>query len=120
MKNNLGINANLVFSTKEGRLCPDCARAADDCICKQQKNVIGDGIIRVTRQTKGRKGKGVSIITGLALPENEIKELASKLKNICGCGGTVKDGNIEIQGDQRDKIIEHLNKMGFNAKKAGG
>lgn len=84
----------------------------------------GDGIIRIQRETKGRKGKGVTLITGIALPDKELKLLAKQLKAKCGTGGTVKDSIIEIQGDQRDLLFTELNKLkdkyGWTVKKAGG
>ncbi len=80
----------------------------------------GDGIVRIARQTKGRGGKGVCLITGVPLPELELKALAGKLKAKCGTGGTVKDGVIEIQGDNRQKLQAELEKMGYKVKLAGG
>ncbi len=75
--------------------------------------------IRIERQTKGRKGKGVSLITGLPMGEAALKELARELKAACGAGGTVKDGVIEIQGDHRDLLVEELKRRGLYAKKSG-
>ena len=80
----------------------------------------GDGRVRVHRESKGRKGKGVSIIRGLPLTGPDLKGLAKELKQACGCGGTVRDGTIEIQGDLRDKLVDELIKRGYEAKKAGG
>lgn len=80
----------------------------------------GDGIVRISRQTKGRKGKGVTLINGLLLTEEELKALAKELKQHCGVGGAVKSGVIEIQGDQRDSLLAVLKDKGFNAKLAGG
>ncbi len=101
----------LVYSTETGRIKPE-----------EQKieRPKGDGIVRVLRQTKGRKGKGVSIVTGLDLDEAPLKLLAAELKKVCGCGGSVKDGTIEIQGDAREKIKAHLEKKGHTVKLAGG
>ena len=79
-----------------------------------------DGIVRLARETKGRGGKGVTLITGLPLADDALKELASKLKQTCGTGGTVKDGVIEIQGDQREKLSAWLQKAGYKTKLAGG
>ena len=76
--------------------------------------------VRVGRETKGRGGKGVTLITGLRLSVAELEALAGDLKRRCGCGGTVKDGVIEIQGDQRDAIVAALRARGFDAKRAGG
>ncbi len=78
-----------------------------------------DGIVRLHRETKGRKGKGVTIITGLDLAEQELKGLAKTLKQLCGTGGSVKDGHIEIQGEQRDKLKAHLESCGYKVKIAG-
>lgn len=79
-----------------------------------------DGVIRIHRETKGRGGKGVSIVTGLPLAEASLKELAKQLKQHCGTGGTVKDATIEIQGDQRERIKLFLEKLGYKVKLAGG
>ena len=72
------------------------------------------------RETKGRKGKGVTLVTGLALPQNELKQMAKKLKQQCGVGGSVKEYVIELQGDQRDIIEKWLTKQGYRVKQAGG
>jgi translation initiation factor 1 len=76
--------------------------------------------VRVGRETKGRAGKGVTTVTGLALAEPEIMALAAQLKKRCGSGGTVRNGVIEIQGDHRDVIVAALAKLGWPAKKSGG
>ena len=80
----------------------------------------GDGIVRVGRETKGRKGKGVTVVTGVPLTADALDELGSKLKRICGSGGTVKDGVIEIQGDHRDLLVTELAKRGWTVKRSGG
>jgi translation initiation factor 1 len=80
----------------------------------------GDGIIRVSRETKGRKGSGVTLVTGLPLAEPELSALARQLKQRCGSGGTVKNGVIEVQGDQREVVLAELVRLGYQAKKAGG
>jgi translation initiation factor 1 len=80
----------------------------------------GDGVVRVSRQTKGRKGRGVSLITGIPLGEAELKILAKQLKMKCGAGGTVINGVIEIQGDHREALVKALIASGFKAKLAGG
>jgi translation initiation factor 1 len=79
-----------------------------------------DGVVRVARQTKGRKGKGVTLITGVPLEGAQLKELAKTLKQRCGSGGTVKDGIIEIQGDHRDVLLVALAARGWAVKKSGG
>jgi translation initiation factor 1 len=76
--------------------------------------------VRIERQTKGRKGKGVTLITGIPLNDEELKTLAKSLKQKCGSGGTVKNGIIEIQGDHRDQLLPLLTEKGWNVKKAGG
>ena len=118
-KNN---NSGLVYSTDHGTMCPNCNQPKDKCICKSKSPVISttDGIVRISRQTKGRKGKGVSIITGIPLPDAELKQLATKLKTKCGTGGTCKNGTIEIQGDNREKLKNELEALGYKVKLAGG
>jgi translation initiation factor 1 len=76
--------------------------------------------VRLGRETKGRKGKGVTLITGLSLPDDELLKLASDLKRRCGSGGTLRDGVIEIQGDHRDILLEELRKRGHTVKRSGG
>lgn len=110
----------LVYSTESGRTCPDCSQPMDDCRCGPAAPPEGDGIVRVSRETKGRKGKGVTLISGLVLPEKDLKALAKTLKAKCGTGGTVKDFVIEIQGDQRDTLVPELEKLGYRVKRAGG
>ncbi len=112
---------SLVYSTEMGRLCPKCRNPIARCECRKQKiTAAGDGIVRVGRSTKGRKGKGVTVITGIALPAEALKILAKELKQKCGSGGTVKDGVIEIQGEHRNFLVEELKKRGYAAKKSGG
>mgnify|MGYP002397607903 CR=1 FL=1 len=102
-------------------MCPGCDQPIKQCRCKKKAAApVGDGVVRVLRQTKGRKGAGVSLVTGVPLAETELKTLAKELKQKCGCGGTVKDGVIEIQGDKRDLLVDLLQAKGFKAKKAGG
>lgn len=113
--------AGLVYSTEHGRSCPDCSRPMAACTCRAQTPVgKGDGIVRVSRETKGRKGSGVTLITGLPLTPAALKELGSQLKKRCGTGGTVKEGVIEIQGDHRDLLVEELQRLGYRVKRAGG
>ena len=80
----------------------------------------GNGAVRVSRETKGRKGKGVSLISGVPLGAEALAALAKDLKQRCGTGGTVKDGVIEIQGDHRDRLIGELQSLGHRVKRAGG
>ncbi len=118
MKNS---NTRLVYSDEMGPACSKCGRALSKCQCERQKpRPAGDGIVRIERQTKGRKGKGVTLITGVPLSGDELKALAKTLKQKCGTGGTVKNGVIEIQGDQRDLLLPLLQEKGWKVKKAGG
>ena len=111
----------LVFSTEHGRMCPDCEQPSDQCQCDSNQEVIaGDGVVRIGRETKGRKGKGVTVITGLPLGSSDLSKLGKQLKKRCGTGGTVKDGVIEIQGDHRDVLLAELAKLGYAAKRSGG
>ena len=80
----------------------------------------GQAKVRVGREVSGRGGKGVSVVTGLPLTGTVLEELATRLKKTCGAGGAVKDGNIEIQGDHRDRLVAELVKLGFDAKRSGG
>ena len=102
-------------------MCPACGNPTDQCACKQDESIpAGDGIVRVGRETKGRKGKGVTVITGVPLPPAELASLGRQLKQLCGSGGTVKDGVIEVQGDHRDRLVRELEKQGFTVKRSGG
>jgi len=80
----------------------------------------GDGVVRVSRETKGRAGKGVTLVKGLALDAAALTETGKQLKAACGSGGTVKDGVIEVQGDHCERVIEYLRKQGWTVKRAGG
>jgi len=117
----------LVYSTGTGRLCPECGRTNAECRCRRSKPAqaaptapAGDGIVRVGRETKGRKGKGVTVISGIPLAGDELGALATKLKKRCGSGGTVDGASIEIQGDHRDVLVEELGKLGYTARRSGG
>lgn len=111
----------LVYSTELGRVCPGCGHSALKCCCSKAKTeAVGDGIVRISRQTKGRKGAGVCIITGLSVDEAALKKIGQDLKKKCGTGGTIKNGVIEIQGDHRDLLVTALTQLGFKTKLAGG
>lgn len=101
----------LVYSTESGRI-----KTVERTVTRPK----GDGIVRIQKQTAGRKGKGVSVISGINLDDNELTKLAAELKKRCGCGGSVKDGMIEIQGDKRDLLKELLEQKGFKVKFSGG
>jgi translation initiation factor 1 len=109
-----------VYSTEVGRVCPSCGKAKNQCACTADAMPEGDGIVRIQRETKGRKGKGVTLIMGVLLAPDELKKLAKELKQKCGVGGAVKEGVIEIQGDVRDQVFEEMKQRGFKVKKAGG
>ena len=112
---------NLVYSTEVGRACPDCGQAVRDCTCKATTAVVGgDGVVRLFRETKGRKGKGVTLVKGLPLAGDELAGLAKKLKSACGVGGSIKSGVIELQTAEREKIKILLENAGFTVKIAGG
>lgn len=112
----------LVYSTATGRICPGCLRPQAECVCKDRsrRRDGGDGSVRISRETKGRKGAGVTLVRGLPLADAELAKVAKQLKARCGVGGTVKDGVIELQGDQRDKIKAVLEMEGHKVKLAGG
>lgn len=112
--------SGLVYSTDSGRHCPECEQPEAECICAEQILNEGDGVARVRRESKGRGGKTVTTIQGLCLTASELKDLTAALKKRCGCGGSLKDGVIEIQGDQVELLLVELRKRGFTAKQAGG
>jgi len=113
-------SGGLVYSTDAGRMCPACLQPIDACVCGKQTVPAGDGIVRVSRETKGRAGKGVTLVKGLALEAAALAALGKQLKSACGSGGTVKDGVIEIQGDHVERVIEWLRRDGRTVKRAGG
>ncbi|MEX5747096.1 translation initiation factor Sui1 [Massilia sp. X63] len=113
-------NGGLVYSTDGGRMCPACRRPLTECACKAAPVVTGDGVVRVSRQTKGRGGKSVTLVKGLALDAAALAVLGKQLRTACGSGGTVKDGVIEVQGDHCDLVMEVLAKHGHQPKRAGG
>ena len=115
-------NSRLVYSTETGRACPDCGRPQAQCQCRQRARArpAGDGIVRVSRETKGRKGKGVTLVRGLDLDDEALNALAKQLKAACGSGGTVKDGVIEVQGDHVETVMARLTAAGHKVKRAGG
>ncbi|NLI76924.1 MAG: stress response translation initiation inhibitor YciH [Candidatus Riflebacteria bacterium] len=141
--------SRLVYTTDDGRICPECGKPAAGCVCRRGRRAApapgertserdtggshrppcrqggtagagAAGTARVRRETKGRGGKTVTTVSDLALDEARLAALAAALKKRCGCGGSVKDGIIVIQGDHADVIVQELQKQGFPAKRAGG
>ena len=109
-----------VYSTRFGELCPACERPIADCSCPASGASRGDGVVRVGRETKGRRGKGVTIVTGIPLAGAELARLAKELKRACGSGGTLRDGVLEIQGEHRDRLVTVLEAKGWSVKRSGG
>ncbi|MFW6093203.1 MAG: translation initiation factor Sui1 [Pseudomonadota bacterium] len=112
----------LVYATDQGRTCPGCRRPLPDCVCRDRSRPRqqGDGVVRLARETKGRKGAGVTLVTGVPVSDEALKALAKTLKARCGVGGAVKDGVIELQGDQRQTLKPLLEAEGYQVKIAGG
>jgi len=119
------VSDRIVYSTGAGSLCPNCRRPAPACVCPKgtpgaARPAARAAAVRVARESKGRAGKGVTVITGLPLPPAQLEALATRLKKRCGSGGTVREGVIEIQGEHRDAVVAALLELGWPAKKAGG
>ena len=113
--------SRLVYSTDAGRICPDCRQPVAACVCKKATARLAPrGVIRVSRQTKGRGGKTVTRVEGVPLDDEALAQLGKQLRTTCGSGGTVKNGVIEVQGDHCEKVIEALKQGGYAAKRSGG
>lgn len=111
----------LVYSTDLGRTCPGCRQSLAACLCKAAKPVYaGDGIAKVSREKQGRGGKTVTVVRGLALDANALTTTGKQLRNVCGAGGTAKDGVIEVQGDHVERVVAWLIQAGHRVKRAGG
>jgi translation initiation factor 1 len=113
------LNSKLVYSTGQGAICPECAQALASCLCRQIKRFClpdTDGWVRLRYETSGRKGKGVTLITGLALNEAGLLDLAKRLKQQFGTGGAVKDYTIQLQGDFRQPAAQVLRELGYEVK----
>jgi translation initiation factor 1 len=111
-------NSRLIYSTDFGSACPDCGKPKNNCICRKMKKTTApetSGAVRLRYESVGRKGKGVTLITGLPLSEENLLELSKKLKQQLATGGTVKDFAIELQGDFREKAAQALRKSGYAA-----
>ncbi len=110
----------LVYSTEVGRMCPQCRQALASCRCSAASaRPATDGVLRVSLETKGRAGKGVTVLRGLALDDAAIAALGKQLRTSCGSVGTVKAGVVEVQGDHRGRIIKMLTEQGYVVKRAG-
>ena len=115
-------DSRLVYSSDAGRVdyCPKCNRPKRQCVCRQATGQRGDGTVRVSRERQGRAGKTVTVVTGLTGDAARLAEIATQLKRLCGSGGAIKDGVVEIQGDHREKVAVRLKELGFRVKLAGG
>ena len=113
--------SRLVYSTDAGRMCPDCRQPTAACVCKKASaRPASSGVIRVSRQTKGRGGKTVTRVEGMPLGDDALAQIGKQLRTACGSGGTVKGGVIEVQGDHCDKVIDALKQEGYAPKRSGG
>lgn len=114
--------SRLVYSTEGGRMCPGCRRPVTACVCQAARATGpgGTGPVRVSRESKGRGGKTVTLVRGLPLPAAELETLGRQLRGHCGSGGTVKDGVVEVQGDHVERVLAWLQQQGHAARRAGG
>jgi translation initiation factor 1 len=119
-------DSRLVYSTESGRICPSCGQPTARCTCKKKKTVKkqsiypNDGVVRIRREVKGRKGKTITTVVGVPLNDKKLQQFAKILKRLCGTGGTVKDGVIIVQGDHRDTLLKEIKQQGYTVKLAGG
>ncbi len=110
-----------VYSTGKGTLCRGCGRPAGGCVCRTAGEPSpGDGVVRVGRETKGRGGRGVTVVTGIPLAGEPLARLAGELKRLCGSGGTVRRGVVEVQGEHRDRLVVELTRRGYRVRRSGG
>ena len=110
-----------VYSTDGGRLCPQCQRQLVKCVCGDARpRATGDGVVRIRRETKGRGGKAVTVISGIPEHPDTLKTLCKQLKQRCGVGGAVKVDTLDKQRDHRSACQDHLNKKGYEVKLSGG
>ena len=117
-----GAAGGLVYSTDGGRMCPVCRQAVSACACRTAAQAVpaGDGVVRVSRETKGRGGKAVTLVRGLRRDAGALAAVGKRLRGACGSGGTVKDDVVEVQGDHVERVIELLTIEGCKVKRAGG
>lgn len=131
MSTSDGSSSRLVYTSESGRVSDAAGGGKTGDVDKRKSrrkqkarpavpNAPKDGVVRISRSTKGRKGKGVTLITGVPLPTAELTKLAKKLKARCGSGGTLRGDVIEIQGDHRETIEQLLVADGYTVKRAGG
>ncbi len=120
MNSRKSASGGLVYSTDHGRMCPSCQQPLTSCLCKALAAPMGDGNVKVSRETKGRGGKAVTVVKGLALNADDLVALGKRLRHACGAGGTAKEGVLEVQGDHADKVAAWLVQEGFKAKRSGG
>jgi translation initiation factor 1 len=116
-------DSRLVYSTDGGRSCPDCRRPLADCRCRAAAAAAvpaGDGIARVSREKQGRGGKTVTVVRGLPLAAEPLAALGKRLRSACGTGGTAKDGVLELQGDQVERVLALLAAEGYRTRRSGG
>lgn len=110
------VNSQLIYSTDQGSICPDCSKPAKECVCRKlERNAVPvtSGKAKIRHETAGRKNKGVTMISNLPLSRDQLETLAKKLKSTFGTGGTVKGHTIELQGDQREKVAVELRRLGY-------
>ena len=112
----------VVYDTDRARTdrCSACKRRFEACVCPKQQRSGGDGTVRVWRDRKGRRGKTVTVVKGLPGGDAALAEIATTLRRLCGSGGTVSDGNVEVQGDHRERVAARLTELGYRVKLAGG
>jgi translation initiation factor 1 len=115
----------LVYSTDGGRMCPACRQPVAACVCaasaaNARPVPSGDGVVRVSRETKGRGGKAVTLVRGIAADTATLADIGKRLRSACGAGGTLKDGVLEVQGDHVERVIAWLTAQGFVVKRSGG
>ena len=112
----------VVYSTDSGAICSSCGKPKAKCSCAddRRKTVVGSGSVRVRRETKGRGGKTVTTISGLAMNVDQLGAFLKDLKRLCGAGGAIKDGVLEVQGDHCAAVLKELARRGIEAKRAGG
>ncbi len=117
-----GPSGGLVYSTDSGHMCPGCRQPVATCRCQAttQARPAGDGQVRISRETKGRGGKAVTLVRGLALDAAALEALGKRLRTACGSGGTCKDGVLEVQGDHVERLLALLQAEGHRAKRTGG